>query len=82
MPENLLKNVDKDEAYISLRRNAGWLYLKKHLEAKKRQIRESFKTVDPENSIKIAKEQAKLNLINDIINKPDDYAKRRKKNKS
>ena len=81
-PENLLKEVDKTEAYIGLKRNAGWLYLKKHLVAKRNQIKKSFRTLDPEDSIKIAKEQARLNLLNEIINKPDNYAKRRNKNKS
>lgn len=81
-PENLLKEVDKTEAYIGLKRNAGWLYLKKHLKAKRNQIKKSFRTLDPEDSIKIAKEQARLNLLNEIINKPDNYAKRRNKNKS
>lgn len=75
MEENLLKGVEKSEAYASLKRNTGWLFLEKQLNKKKKQLKNSFKTIDPEDSIKIAQQQAKLNLINEILRKPDYHSK-------
>lgn len=71
MPDKPIdETFTEDEALASLHTSVGWGYMKRHLEAKRKQLRREFETVSPGDSNKIAAIQAKLKMINIIIDKP------------
>ncbi len=43
------------------------------MKQKKQSLYSQFRTVDPDDSIKVAKIQAKINILENFLNKPKKY---------
>ena len=78
--EEILRNSNKDEALAKLYGHAGWLHLSKILEDKREVLLSELVNIDPENTARIAKIQGRLEIIREIINKPEEYFNKKRNN--
>lgn len=78
--DDILRDTDKKQAIARLHGNAGWLFIQEMMGEKKDRLEKEFYSVDPKDTVKIAKIQAKLEIIRDYINKPKQYFDKLKAN--
>lgn len=56
--------------------HTGWKFLENELKQQKSNLYAQFRTIDPNDKVKVAKLQAKLSFIEKLLNKPQKYLKK------
>lgn len=71
--KEILAKTDKQKSLAGLHTHTGWKHLQKIMKEEKMRLKRELLTINPEESISIAKIQAKIEMINKYIDKPEQY---------
>lgn len=75
-----MANANKEDALASLHQHTGWRFLKEGMRKKVNSLEKQYRSVDPNNSVEIARIQAQINILETFMDRPKRYFEQRQKN--
>lgn len=78
--EDILRDVNQDKAIAKLHNNAGWIFIQDIMKEKQQRLEKKIYSIDPNDSVEIAKVQGELKILREFIDKPKQYFERLKAN--
>jgi len=74
-----LAKANREDALAALFQHTGWKFLRNDMKEKVKSLERKYRTVDPSDSVEIARIQSQINILEKYIDKPENYFRQRKR---